>query len=60
MADGVVRYWRKTEDFKCYTNDITKIQPPEFSVAKEYINSNYEFIYEGAEKTQSIEKSTWY
>lgn len=60
MADGVVRYWRKTEDFKCYTNDITKIPPPEFSVAKEYIDSNYEFIYEGAEKTQYIEKSTWF
>lgn len=60
ITDGIVRYWRKTEDFKCYTNDITKIPPPQFSVAKEYIDENYDFIYSGSEKAQSIEKSTWF
>lgn len=60
ITDDIVQYWRKTEDFKCYTNDITKIPPPEFSVAKEYIDEDYAFVYEGSEKTQSIDKSTWF
>ena len=60
ITDGIVRYWRKTEDFKCYANDITKISPPEFSVAKEYIDADYEFVYSGSEKAQSIDKSTWF
>lgn len=60
ISDGIVRYWRKTEDFRCYTNDITKIPPPKFSVAMEYIEANYDFIYTGSEKAQSIEKSTWF
>lgn len=59
-TDGIVQYWRRTDDFKCFTNDITKIPPPEFSVAKEYIDADYEFIYSGSEKAQSIDKSTWF
>lgn len=60
ISDGIVQYWRKTSDFKCYTNDITRIPPPEYSVAREYIDENYEFIYTGSEKTQSIDKSVWF
>lgn len=60
MTNGVVQYWRKTEDFKYFTNDITKIPPPEFSVAMEYIDSDYEFIYRDSEKAQIIDKSTWF
>lgn len=60
ITDGIVRYWRKTDDFKCYTNDITKVPPPKYSVAEEYIDADYEFIYSGSEKAQSIEKSTWF
>jgi|TARA_R110000868_G_scaffold99251_3_gene273272 Zn-dependent peptidase ImmA (M78 family) len=60
IVNGVVQYWRKTSDLKCWVNDITKLPPPEFSVAKEYIDANYEFIYEGPDKTQIIDKSTWF
>lgn len=60
ITDGIVRYWRRTNDFNCYTNDITKIPPPKFSVAKEYIDAGYDFIYSGSEKAQPIEKSIWF
>jgi Zn-dependent peptidase ImmA (M78 family) len=60
ISDGIVRYWRKMNDLKCWVPDITKLPPPEDSVAKEYIDANYEFLYSGSEKAQSIDKSTWF
>jgi hypothetical protein len=36
-----------------------KIPPPDDSVALEYINADYDFIYTGTEKAQEISKSTW-
>jgi len=35
-----------------YCKDITKLNPPTDSVAPEYINAGYEFIYSGEEKAQ--------
>lgn len=60
ISDGIVQYWRKTSDLNCWIPDITKLPPPEDSVAKEYIDADYEFLYSGSEKAQSIDKSTWF
>src|SRR5690606_27608323 len=60
ISDGIVQYWRKTTDLKCWVNDITKLPPPVFSVAREYIDADYEFIYQGNERAQRIEKSVWF
>ncbi len=60
ISDGIVRYWRKSPDLKGWLKDVTKLSPPEDSVAKEYIDADYEFIYKGDEKAQEIERSTWF
>tara|TARA_R110000744_G_scaffold237369_4_gene354888 strand:+ start:82609 stop:83409 length:801 start_codon:yes stop_codon:yes gene_type:complete len=60
ITDGVVRYWRKSNDLKGWVKDITKLSPPEDSVAQEYIDANYDFIYSGREKAQQISRSTWF
>lgn len=60
IADGVVKYWRKSTDLKFWVKDITKLPPPEDSVAKEYLDANYDFVYSGDEKAQIIYKSTWF
>jgi Zn-dependent peptidase ImmA (M78 family) len=60
ITDGMVRYWRKSSDLKGWVKDITKLPPPEDSVAKEYIDTNYDFIYSGIEKAQEISRSTWF
>lgn len=60
MADGIVKYWRKSEDLKGWVRDITKLAPPEDSVASEYIDADYDFIYKGNEKAQEIDRSTWF
>jgi len=59
INDGVVKYWRKSNSWYYYIKNITKLSPPSDSVAMEYINANYEIIYSGNEKVQSITKSTW-
>ncbi|MFL1895284.1 ImmA/IrrE family metallo-endopeptidase [Aquimarina sp. 2-A2] len=60
IFDGKVRYWRRTSDFRCWIPDITKLPPPEDSVAKEYLDADYDFLYSGSEKAQTIDKSTWF
>ncbi|WP_299317288.1 ImmA/IrrE family metallo-endopeptidase [uncultured Maribacter sp.] len=60
ISDGVVRYWRKSSDLKGWLKDITKLPPPEDSVAKEYIDAEYDFVYKGNEKAQEIDRSTWF
>lgn len=60
ISDGVVRYWRKSNDLKGWVKDVTRLSPPENSVAKEYIDANYDFIYKGDEKAQEISRSTWF
>lgn len=60
ISDGVVRYWRKSPDLKGWLGDITKLSPPKESVAKEYVDANYDFVYKGDEKAQEIKRSTWF
>jgi Zn-dependent peptidase ImmA (M78 family) len=60
ISNGVVHYWRKSEDLNVWAPDITKLTPPEDSVAKEYLDANYEYLYSGDEKAQVIDKSTWF
>lgn len=59
IADGIVKFWRKS-DLKCWVKDITKLSPPEDSVASEYIDADYDFVYTGNEKAQVISRSTWF
>lgn len=60
ISNGIVKYWKKSPDLNVYCKDITKLSPPEDSVAQEYIDADYGFIYSGKEKTQEIVKSTWF
>lgn len=60
ISDGIVRYWRKSPDLKGWLKNIPKLSPPEDSVAKEYIDADYDFIYKGDEKAQEISRSTWF
>lgn len=60
INNGQVRYWSKSDGYWIKIKEITKLPPPEDSVAQEYIDANYEFLYSGKEKAQSIYKSTWF
>jgi len=52
-----VHYWRRSEHFRYYIKDITKLPPPSDSVCAEYYNENT--IYPFEESKQEIVKSTW-
>lgn len=58
--NGRVRYWKKSEDLKVWLGDYTKLAPPSDSVAAEYIQKDYAFVYKLEEKAQTIKKSTWF
>ena len=58
--NGRVRYWKKSEDLKVWLGDFTKLAPPSDSVAAEYIQKDYAFVYKLEEKAQTIKKSTWF
>lgn len=60
IENGKVRYWKKSNDLKVWINDYIGLTPPSDSVAKEYIQSNYDFVYKFEEKVQVINKSTWF
>jgi len=55
-----VRYWKKSEDMNVWLADITRLAPPYDSVAAEYIQNEYKFVYSLEEKAQTINKSTWF
>jgi len=59
ISNGIVKYWSKSPSWYYRVKDITKLPPPDISVAKEYIDADYDFIYSGKEKSQNINKSTW-
>ncbi len=59
IHNGVVRNWDKSSSWRYRIKECTKIPPPYDSVALEYVNAEYDFIYSGAEKAQEISKSTW-
>jgi Zn-dependent peptidase ImmA (M78 family) len=60
IVDGKVKYWKKSDDLKVWVEDYTRLSPPSDSVATEYIQKNYEFVYKLEEKAQTISKSTWF
>lgn len=60
ISDGVVRYWKKSADFKHWITDRNQMPPHQYSVAMEYIDAGYEPIYTKEESQQEINKSTWF
>jgi hypothetical protein len=60
IENGRVKYWKKSDELKVWLGDFTRLAPPFDSVAMEYIQKDYEFIYKMEEKAQQISKSTWF
>jgi len=60
ISSGIVRYWSKSNNFWVRVQDITKLPPPSNSVAEEYIEAEYEYLYTGNDKAQTIDKSIWF
>lgn len=60
IIKGVVKYWRKSDDLKGWLKALTKLPPPEDSVAMEYLDADYDFVYTGDDKAQEISRSTWF
>lgn len=60
IENGKVKYWKKSDDLKVWLGDYIKLAPPSDSVATEYIQNNYGFVYSHEEKAQIISKSTWF
>lgn len=60
IDNGIIKYCKKSEDFKAWLVDFTRLAPPSDSVAAEYIKKDYEFLYKLDEKAQTISKSTWF
>jgi len=60
IENGKVKYWKKSNDLKVWFGDYTRLAPPSDSVAAEYIQKDYDFIYKIEEKAQTINKSTWF
>lgn len=60
VSDGIVKYWKKSDDFKLWIPDCNKLPPPSDSVAMEYIENDYQQIYTREESQQDIFKSTWF
>lgn len=60
IENGKVRYWKKSDDLKVWLGDYTRLAPPGDSVAAEYIDADYDFLYKLEEKAQPIKKSTWF
>ncbi|MBC8319302.1 MAG: ImmA/IrrE family metallo-endopeptidase [Bacteroidetes bacterium] len=56
--DKKVIYWKNSDNYYRKVRDITKLQPPEDSVAMEFFNNGT--IYIKDESAQEIEKSTWF
>ena len=60
IENGKVKYWKKSDDLRVRVSDITRLAPPSDSIAAEYIQKDYEFLYTLEEKAQTITKSTWF
>jgi Zn-dependent peptidase ImmA (M78 family) len=60
IENGMVKYWKKSADMKVWISDFNRLPPPSDSVAAEYIQNDYTFIYKLDEKAQTIKKSTWF
>jgi len=60
IENGIVKYWKKSDDLKFWLGDYTRLAPPSDSVAAEYLQKNYDFVYKFEEKAQIVNKSTWF
>jgi Zn-dependent peptidase ImmA (M78 family) len=60
IENGRVKYWKKSDTLKVWISDYNRLAPPTDSVAAEYIQNDYAFIYKLEEKAQTIKKSTWF
>lgn len=60
IENGKVKYWKKSDGLKVWLQDYIRLAPPSDSVAAEYIQGGYEFIYKLEDKAQTIKKSTWF
>jgi Zn-dependent peptidase ImmA (M78 family) len=60
VENGKVKYWKKSDALNVWFGDYIRLQPPKDSVASEYIEKNYEYVYKIEEKAQIITKSTWF
>ncbi|MFR3216428.1 MAG: ImmA/IrrE family metallo-endopeptidase [Dysgonomonas mossii] len=56
--DNRVVYWKNSPNYYCKIKDITRLAPPDDSVATEFFNDGT--IYGKDESAQEIRKSTWY
>lgn len=60
IENGKVKYWKKSDNLKVWMGDYNRLPPPSDSVAMEYLQKDYEFVYKLEEKSQQINKSTWF
>ncbi len=60
IENGRVKYWKKSDELKVWLGDYIRLAPPADSVAMEYIQKDYEFVYKMEEKVQKIKKSIWF
>lgn len=60
IENGKVKYWKKSDDLKVWLGDYNRLPPPSDSVAMEYLQSDYDFVYKLEDKSQAINKSTWF
>ena len=56
--DKKVNYWKNSPDYYRKVKDITRLQPPEDSVAMEFFSDGT--IYRKKDSAQEIYKSTWF
>ncbi len=56
--NNIVRYWMRPDPYDHFIKDLTKLAPPEDSVATEYFKQGK--IYPKSESKQEIWKSTWF
>jgi hypothetical protein len=57
---GVIKYWLKSDDLYVFVKNRKDLPPPEDSIAMEYIEGNYDYLYTENEKAQEIESSVWF
>ncbi|HPH90791.1 MAG TPA: ImmA/IrrE family metallo-endopeptidase [Ferruginibacter sp.] len=60
VENGRVKYWKKSDRLNVWLGDYARLAPPTDSVAMEYIQKDYAFVYTMEEKAQGINKSTWF
>jgi hypothetical protein len=60
IENGRVEYWKKSDTFNVWLEDYKNLPPPSDSVAAEYMQKGYEFVYKLEDKVQIISKSTWF